>query len=200
MPNYIQVKNTNIGSIQIHKGINQGLYSDLATATSYLAGAIDGVSSNIFLDITNDILFFDVPQGTYTYDYFLSATGAFIIDLNSLLYYANNCFEQSTADSIIEDALFGQSAFLDATCNVTINNIIDAGDNFGKGFVGNFIIKGDIGATDSADLSGSSSFFNSGSGANLIVLASKATSNSGSPEGDLDNAVTNGATVNYVLI
>ena len=200
MPNYIQVKNTNIGSIQIHKGINQGLYSNLATATSYLAGAIDGVSSNIFLDITNDILFFDVPQGTYTFDDFLSSTGAFIIDLNSLLYYANNCFGENTGDSIIQDALFGQSAFLEATCNVTINNIIDAGDNFGKGFVGNFTIKGDIGSTDSADLSGTSSFFDSGSGANLIVLASKATSNGGSPEGDLDNAVTNGATVNYVLI
>ena len=200
MPNYIQVKNTNIGSIQIHKGINQGLYSDLATATSYLAGAIDGVSSNIFLDITNDILFFDVPQGTYTFDYFLSATGAFIIDLNSLLYYANNCFGENTGDSIIQDALFGQNAFLDATCNVTINNIIDAGDNFGKNFIGNFTIKGNIGATDSADLTGTTSFFDSGSGANLIVLASKATSNSGSPEGDLANAVTNGATVNYVLI
>jgi hypothetical protein len=200
MPNYIQVKNTNIGSIQIHKGINQGLYSNLGQANSYLSTYINGTYSNVFLDTINDILFFDVPQGTYTFEYFLNGTGAFIIDLNSLLYYANNCFGENTGDSIIEDALFGENAFLNANCNVTINNIIDAGDNFGKNFIGNFTIKGNIGATDSADLTGTTSFFDSGSGANLIVLASKLTSNSGLVEGDLANATINGATVNFVLI
>jgi hypothetical protein len=263
MPNYIQVKNTNIGSIQIHKGINQGLYSNLGQANSYLAGAINGSYSNVFLDTTNDILFFDVHQGTYTFDNFLSATGAFIIDLNNLLQYADNCFNENntgnniigldgsdtyfgadcfvqssgnntflgncfagsgffkdsignntfknvdcgkdsfmaiTGKTIIEDGFFAENAFLTAISNVTINNIIDADYNFGKSFIGNFTIKGDIGATDTADLTGTTSFFDNGSGANLIVLASKATSNSGSPEGDLDNAVTNGATVNYVLI
>lgn len=251
-----------VGSIQIHKGINQGFYSDLATATSYLASVINGVSSNVFLDTVNDILFFDVPQGTYSNDNFLSGTGAFIIDLNNLLQYGNYCFIENTGNNIIgldandtyfgascfigsqgnniflgnciagssffanssgnntfknvdcdvdsfmdtsgtiiiEDGLFSENAFLNASSNVTINNIIDANSFFGKGFLGNFTIKGNIGATDSDDLTGTTSFFDTGSGANLIVLASKATSNSGSPEGDLVNASINGATVNYVLI
>ena len=263
MFNYIQVKNTNIGSIQIHKGINQGLYSNLGQANSYLSTYINGTYSNVFLDTTNDILFFDVAQGTYTNNAFLLNTGAFIIDLNSLLYYADACFlgntgnniigvdggdtyfggdcfsassgnntflgncfagenffrnssgnntfkyiecdrrsfDFSTGNTIIEDGLFlNDSIFGDAISNVTINNIIDAGDFFGKNFAGNFTIKGNIGATDLADLTGTTTFFDNGSGANLIVLASKATSNGGRPEGDLDNAVTNGATINYVLI
>jgi hypothetical protein len=338
MPNYIQVKNPNIGSIQIHKGINQGLYSNLATATSYLAGAINGVSSNIFLDITNDILFFDVPQGTYTFDGFLGFTNAYIVQLNDLLYYGNkcfrnnggnniidglgtniifgfecfsnsfgsnyisraiagdyffvnssgkntsnyfqvsnfaflgssgnntilqidanndafasstgnntigtftgtsnsfsfafgnnhintlqcgtggfsnssgnnkigdlnaidNCFQLSTGNNTIGNGTFREFAFLGAVSSLnTITNILDAGNNFGKNYQGNFVIEANIGATDSADLTGTITFFDSGSGANLIVLASKATSNAGSPEGDLANAVTNGATINYVLI
>ena len=262
MPNYIQVKNQNIGSIQIHKGINQALYSDLATANLYLTNYINGVYSNVFLDTTNDILFFDVPQGTFTFDQFLTATAAFIVDLNNLLQYADFCFFGNSGNNIIglagndtyfgsngflqasgnntflgkcitgndffsgssgnntfknvectdgcfvsiagniniENGLFGANAFLNANCNVTINNIIDADSNFGKLFTGNFTIKGDIGATDSADLTGTTSFFDNGSGANLIVLASKATSNGGLAEGDLRNAITNGATVNYVLI
>jgi hypothetical protein len=62
------------------------------------------------------------------------------------------------------------------------------------------MIRGDIGATDSDDLTGTASFFDVGGSANLIVQLAKLTSNGGNPEGDLDNAVTNGATVNYILI
>jgi hypothetical protein len=289
-----------IGSLQIHRGIDQALYSDLATATSYLGTAIDGTCSKIYLDSTNDILFFDVPQGTFTNQYFLTSTSAYIVQLNNLLQYGNDCFgdnggnniingfagditfgngcfassfgnnyissalagdgffsnssgnntidycealenaffgssgnntiaqisaginafrqsygnnkilelfatnscfELSSGSNTIGDGTFGESAFLDASSSLnTITNILDASDNFGKNYQGNFLIKGNIGATDSADLTGTSTFFDSGSVANLIVQQAKATSNSGSPEGDLDNAVTNGASVNYVLI
>jgi hypothetical protein len=232
-----------VGSIQIHQGISQGLYSDQSGAESYLVDRIDGTCSKVYLDVTNDVLFFDVPQGTFTNPGFLNETIAYIIQKNDLLYYGDECFinnggnniidglgnditfgngcfissygnnyinrafagnyffQNSSGNNTIGDGTFGIQAFNDAVSSLnTITNIIDAGDNFGKGFIGNFMIRGDIGATDSADLTGSASFFDSGSGANLIVQQAKSTSNSGSPEGDLDNAVTNGATVNYVLI
>lgn len=282
MPNYIKVlPNVEVGSLQIHQGINQGLYSDQSSAEGYLVSAIDGTCSKVYLDIDNDVLFFDVPQGTYTYDGFLNTTNAYIVQLNDLLYYANSCFENnggnniidglgndiyfgnecfkgssgnnyiskaiadndffvrssgnntidycesvenafrisvgnniigdfiaidnsfrgSSGNNIIGDGTFGIQAFADAASSLnTITNIIDAGDNFGKGYIGNFMIRGDIGATDSADLTGTSSFFDNGSGANLIVQLAKLTSNGGGVEGDLRNAFTNGATVNYVLI
>jgi hypothetical protein len=264
MPNYIKVlPNVEVGSLQIHRGIGQGLYSDQSNAEDYLAGAIDGTCSKVYLDSTNDILFFDVKQGTYTYDGFLNTTNAYIVQLNDLLYYGNECFvensgnniigldgndtyfggdcfvassgnntflgncfagenffrnstgnntfkyiecdrrsfDYSTGNTIIENGLFlNDSIFGDAISNVTINNIIDAGDSFGKNYQGNFIIKGNIGATDSDDLTGTATFFNNGGAANLIVQLAKATSRGGGPEGDLRNAVINGARVNFVLV
>jgi hypothetical protein len=232
-----------VGSIQIHQGISQGLYSDQSGAESYLVDRIDGTCSKVYLDVTNDVLFFDVPQGTYTYPGFLNDTIAYIIQKNDLLYYGDECFQSNGGNNIIDglgnditfgngcfrssygnnyiskaiasndffaissgnntigDGTFGESAFLDAASSLnTITNIIDANDNFAKGYIGNFMIRGDIGATDSADLTGSASFFDAGSSANLIVQLAKLTSNAGNPEGDLGRAVINGATVNYVLI
>jgi hypothetical protein len=290
MSNYIKVlPNVEVGSLQIHRGINQGLYSDQATAESYLASAINGTFSKVYLDVDNDVLFFDVPQGTYTYPGFLTSTSAYIIQKNDLLYYGDQCFINNGGNNIIDglganiyfgdgcfassfgnnyisraivgkkgyakkeffknssgnntidyceaadvafadssgnnkigefigrdecfalssgnntigNGTFGQNAFTKAASSLnTITNIIDAGDNFGKGYIGNFMIRGNIGATNSADLTGTETFFasESESGANLIVQKSKATSNEGEQEGDLDNAVTNGATINYVLI
>jgi hypothetical protein len=271
-----------VGSLQIHRGLDQGLYSDQATAETYLGTAIDGTCSKVYLDVENDVLFFDVPQGTYTNQYFLTSTSAYIVQLNNLLQYSdlcfgdnggnniinglagnditfgdgcfassfgnnyissaiagneffqnssgnntidyceadnnaffgsvgnnkiaefigtNNCFQLSTGNNSIGDGTFGESAFVDAASSLnTITNIIDAGDNFGKNYQGNFIIKGNIGATDSDDLTGTATFFDTGSSANLIVQLAKLTSNGGNPEGDLANAVINGATINYILI
>jgi hypothetical protein len=290
-----------IGSLQIHRGIDQELYSDQATAETYLGTAIDGTCSKVYLDIDNDVLFFDVPQGTFTNQYFLASTSAYIVQLNNLLQYAdlcfgdnggnniinglagnditfgdgcfassfgnnyissaiagneffqnssgnntidycealenaffgssgnntiaqiiaginafkqsygnnkivdlfatNSCFELSSGNNTIGDGTFGESAFLDAASSLnTITNIIDASDNFGKNYQGNFLIKANIGATDSDDLTGTATFFDSGSSANLIVQLAKLTSNGGNPEGDLARAVINGATVNYILI
>jgi hypothetical protein len=264
MPNYIKVlPNVEVGSLQIHRGIDQGLYSNQSSAEGYLVSAIDGTCSKVYLDVANDVLFFDVPQGTFTNPGFLNETSAYIVQLNDLLYYGNECFvensgnniigldgndtyfggdcfvassgnntflgncfaaenffrnstgnntfkyiecdrrsfDYSTGNTIIEDGLFlNDSIFGDAISNVTINNIIDAGDNFGKNYQGNFIIKGNIGATNSADLTGTATFFDTGGSANLIVQLAKATSNGGGVEGDLRNAFTNGATVNYILI
>jgi hypothetical protein len=339
MNNYIKVlPNVEVGSLQIHEGISQGLYSDQATAETYLASAINGTCSKVYLDIDNDVLFFDVPQGTYTFNNFLTSTSAYIVQLNDLLYYGDecfgdnggnniidglganiifgfrcfsasfgnnyisratagdyfflnssgnntsnyfqvsnfaffgssgnntilqidagvdafasstgnntivtftgtsnsfsfafgnnyiktlqcgdggfngstgnntilnfigqdNCFGSSTGNNTLEDGTFGENAFIQATSSLnTITNIIDATDNFGKVYVGNFMIRGNIGATDSADLTGTVSFFDTGGSANLIVQLAKLTSNGGGVEGDLNNAVTNGATINYVLI
>jgi hypothetical protein len=282
MSNYIKVlPNVEVGSLQIHQGINQGLYSDQSSAESYLVDRINGTCSKVYLDVSNDVLFFDVPQGTYTNQYFLTSTSAYIVQLNDLLYYGDECFENnggnniidglgndiyfgnecfkdssgnnyiskaiagnyffvrssgnntidycesvenafrqsygnnkigdfiaidnsfrdSSGNNIIGDGTFGIQAFADAASSLnTITNIIDAGDGFGKNYQGNFMIRGDIGATDSDDLTGTRSFFDNGSGANLIVQLAKLTSNGGNPEGDLNNAVTNGATINYVLI
>jgi hypothetical protein len=290
MSNYIKVlPNVEVGSLQIHRGINQGLYSDQSGAKSYLAGAIDGTFSKVYLDVENDVLFFDVPQGTYTFKGFLSktrgSTSAYIIQKNNLLYYGDACFENNGGNNIIDglggDITFGNGCFISsygnnyiskaiankeffqnssgnntidycvasdnaffgsvgnnkigefigsgncfalsrgnntigngtfgiqAFANVqsslnTITNIRDAGDNFGKGYIGNFMIRGDIGASNSADLSGTETFFarepESESGANLIVQSRKATSNEGEQEGDLKNAEENGTKANYVLI
>jgi hypothetical protein len=282
MPNYIKVlPNVEVGSIQIHRGIDQGLYSDQSGAESYLVDRIDGTCSKVYLDVTNDVLFFDVPQGTYTYPGFLNETIAYIIQKNDLLYYGDECFlnnggnniidglganiafgndcfrssygnnyiskaiagndffvrssgnntidycesvenafrlsvgnniigyfiaidnsfRDSSGNNIIGDGTFGIQAFAEAASSLnTITNIIDAGDNFGKNYQGNFMIRGDIGATNSADLTGTVSFFDTGGSANLIVQLAKLTSNGGGVEGDLRNAFINGATVNYVLI
>jgi hypothetical protein len=282
MPNYIKVlPNVEVGSLQIHQGISQGLYSDQSSAEGYLVSAIDGTCSKVYLDVANDVLFFDVPQGTYTFNNFLTSTSAYIVQLNDLLYYGDecfvnnggnniidglgndiyfgnecfksssgnnyisraiagneffqnssgnntidyceadnnaffgsvgnnkigefigndNCFELSSGQNIIGDGTFRNVCFVDAASSLnTITNIIDAGDGFGKNYQGNFLIKGNIGATDSADLTGTVSFFDTGGSANLIVQLAKLTSNAGGVEGDLANAVTNGATVNYILI
>jgi hypothetical protein len=251
-----------VGSLQIHQGINQGLYSDQSGAENYLKERIDGTCSKVYLDLTNDVLFFDVPIATSTYPGFLTSTSAYIVQLNNLLQYGDDCFNQNSGNNIIDglgnditfgnscfvsssgnnyinrafagdefftlssgnntieycqpgdyafskssgnntigDGKFGENAFVEAASSLnTITNIINANDNFGKGYIGNFMIRGDIGATDSADLLGTATFFNNGGSANLIVQLAKLTSNGGNPEGDLDNAVTNGATVNYVLI
>jgi hypothetical protein len=251
-----------VGSLQIHRGISKGLYSDQATAETYLGTAIDGTCSKIYLDSTNDVLFFDVPQGTFTNLGFLNDTIAYIIQKNDLLYYGHECFinnggnniidgvgadiyfgnscfvsssgnnyinrafagdefftlssgnntieycqpgdyafSESSGNNTIGDGTFGESAFVDAASSLnTITNILDASDNFGKGYIGNFIIRGNIGATDSDDLTGTATFFDNGSSANLIVQLAKLTSNGGNPEGDLARAVINGATINYILI
>jgi hypothetical protein len=269
-----------VGSIQIHRGIDQGLYSDQSGAENYLVDRIDGTCSKVYLDSTNDVLFFDVPHATYTYNGFLNETIAYIIQKNDYLYYGDECFVNNGGNNIIDglggyiyfgnscfvssfgnnyiskaiasndffagssgnntidyceavdscfagssgnnkiaefigidnsfrdssgnntigDGTFGESAFLDAASSLnTITNIIDANDNFGKGYIGNFMIRGDIGATDSDDLIGTASFFDAGGSANLIVQLTKLTSNAGLLEGDLANAVINGATVNCVL-
>jgi hypothetical protein len=292
MSNYIKVlPNVEVGSLQIHRGIDQGLYSDQSGAKSYLTEAIDGICSKIYLDVSNDVLFFDVPQGTYTFKGFLSETSAYIVQLNNLLQYGDDCFNQNSGNNIIDglganiyfgngcfanstgnnyisraivgkkgyekkeffknssgnntidyceaadvafadssgnnkigefigrdecfalssgnntigNGTFGQNAFVGAASSLnTITNIIDAGDNFGKGYIGNFMIRGNIGATNSADLTGTETFFaresESESGANLIVQSRKATSNEGNPEGDLNNARNNTARITYVLI
>jgi hypothetical protein len=270
-----------VGSLQIHKGIDQGLYSDQSSVENYLANAIDGTCSKVYLDVDNDVLFFDVPQGTFTNQYFLTSTSAYIVQLNNLLQYGDDCFNQNSGNNIIDglgnditfgygcfaesfgnnyinraiasndffagssgnntidyceavdnafsgsignnkiaefigidnsfrdsignntigDGTFGERAFLGAQSELnTITNIIDASDNFGKVYTGNFMIRGDIGDTDAADLLGTATFFNAVNSANLIVQLTKLTSNGGGVEGDLRNAFINGATVNYVLI
>jgi hypothetical protein len=285
MPNYIKVlPNVEVGSLQIHQGISQGLYSDQSSAEGYLVSAIDKPCSKVYLDVANDVLFFDVPQGTFSNPSFLSTTSAFIIDFNNLLQYADNCFNQNSGNNIIGqdasdtqfgygcfaessgnntflggclagkdfftnstgnntigyceagdnafaassgnnkigefiggdgcfsfcfgnntigDGTFGKSAFAEAQSELnTITNIIDAGGGFGKNYQGNFMIRGNIGASNLADLTGTNTFFErkSESGANLIVQLAKLTSNEGEQEGDLTNAGNNGATVNCVLI
>jgi hypothetical protein len=57
-------------------------------------------------------------------------------------------------------------------------------------------ITGNIGTTEGNDYP---NFFPNASGATINALATKATSNGGIAEGDLDLAQTNGAQVNYVL-
>jgi hypothetical protein len=265
MPNYIKVlPNVEVGSLQIHRGIDQGLYSDQSGAENYLVGAIDGTCSKVYLDIDNDVLFFDVPQGTYTYPGFLNETIAYIIQKNDLLYYGDECFVNNGGNNIIDglgnditfgnscfvsssgnnyinrafasndffasssgnntidfcqlgdysfaessgnnkigDGAFGEYAFIGAASSLnTITNIINAAGNFGKNYQGNFMIRGNIGATDSADLKGTETFFarESESEVILIVQSAKATSNEGEKEGDLNNARNNGARVIFVLI
>jgi hypothetical protein len=67
---------------------------------------------------------------------------------------------------------------------------------FANSYTGTINISGNIGNTEGNDYP---NFFPGASGATINALATKATSNGGIAEGDLDLAQTNGAQVNYVL-
>jgi acetyltransferase-like isoleucine patch superfamily enzyme len=139
--------------------------------------------------------------------------------------FANN----STGNFVIgTNATFGQDVFLGKSGNTTIGNGAIFNDNpfyayqsgtvsigsfdYASGFnllkemfqnVSNPVtlnLTGDIGSTDGDDF-GTNGFVNIVSLPNITInaLVAKETSNGGNVEGDLDNLISNGATVNFVL-
>lgn len=131
---------------------------------------------------------------TFTIDAFFGASGN-----NSLgdCIFGDFAFSGGyLGNSTLGSCNFGSNCFENSTGNHIILNIFGAGLFFGNMFYGVMNIYGNIGLTENADLS---LFFQSSFAATINALTFKATSNSGGLEGDLANALANGASVNCVL-
>lgn len=114
----------------------------------------------------------------------------------------NKFMQDTTGDNVINDLDCKHNCFVNcpnATQINTIGNLIQADQNFGSNYQGTMIIKGNLGASDGADLNSGLTFFIAGSNARLVVDKNKLFSNGGSIEGDIQNAMANGAQVHFIL-
>jgi hypothetical protein len=110
------------------------------------------------------------------------------------------CFSDTRGDNIIGyNASFGASAFNNVIPKYKniIKSIRSCGEDCFNNYNGVLEIHGDIGTTDGQDFP--SHFFRNGTKAIIVVRKSKQTSNGGFPDGDLQTAIANGATVLYLL-
>jgi hypothetical protein len=128
-----------------------------------------------------------------------------------------NAFQNSTGDNTFGDCTFGVAPFLNSTGNNTfgdctfgdgafqqstgINNfgnilLSNSNDFFALQYNGTININGNIGPDEDINYSNA---FQAANDLILNVKTSKQTSNAGGIEGDIQNAINNGATVNFVL-
>jgi hypothetical protein len=187
------------GKITITGGVGAGLYSNLSTAIAY----INTFTSATVTDATlvGDVFKFTVPAGS---DFsansdFLANTSANIQDTDGLITkFGDNAFAGNTGNNLLVNVEFGNDSFNAASGTNTITNILLTNVVFGFAdhYTGTMNILGNIGTTEGADYV---NFFTVGGSATINAKVAKQTSNAGSPEGDLNTAVINLATVNYTL-
>jgi hypothetical protein len=187
------------GKITITGGVGAGLYSDLASAIAY----INTFTSATVTDATlvGDVFKFTVPSGS---DFsnatdFLNSVSANIQDPDGLITkFGDNAFLSNSGNNLLVNVEFGNDSFNSATGTNTITNILlsNVVFTFAGNYTGTMNILGNIGTTEGSDYPG---FFTNGGSATINAKVAKQTSNGGNPEGDLNTAVINLATVNYTL-
>ena len=187
------------GKITITGGVGAGLYSDLASAIAYINTFTGATVTDATL--VGDVFKFTVPAGSdfSTAQNFLSNGSANIQDPDGLIIkLGDKAFQLNTGNNLLVNVEFGVGAFDRASGTNTITNILltNSGDIFAKDYTGTMNILGNIGTTEGADYA---NFFDNGSSATINAKVAKQTSNGGGVEGDLDTAITNGATVNFTL-
>ncbi len=187
------------GKITITGGVGAGLYNNLADAMAYIGQHTSSIPTDATL--VGDVFKFTVPANN---DFsglsgFLSSVSANIQDPDGLITkFGDTAFQNNTGNNLLLNVEFGNDAFNAASGTNTITNILlsNSNDPFAKDYVGIMNILGNIGTTEGADYS---NFFDNGGSATINAKVAKQTSNAGSPEGDLNTAVINLATVNYTL-
>jgi hypothetical protein len=187
------------GKITITGGVGAGLYNNLADAMAYIGQYTSSTPTDSSL--VGDVFKFTVPANN---DFsglndFLSGVSANIQDPDGLITkFGNNAFGDNSGNNLLVNVEFGNDSFSDATGTNTISNILlsNSNDVFALDYKGTMNILGNIGTTEGSDYP---NFFSSGASATINAKVAKQTSNAGSPEGDLNTAVINLATVNYTL-
>jgi hypothetical protein len=206
------------GLITLTGGVADGLYTDLASAIAYIQGFTSATITDASL--SGDVFKFTVPAGSdfsLSTGFMATTTGNFVDNLGLVTILDASAFQDAQGNNVLGDCTFGSESFQGATGNNTfgnstfgdnsfkvssgtntINNILltYANSAFALSYTGIMNILGNIGTTEGNDYP---NFFPGASGATINALATKATSNGGIAEGDLDLAQTNGAQVNYVL-
>jgi hypothetical protein len=187
------------GKITITGGVASGLYSNLSTAIAY----INTFTSATVTDATlvGDVFKFTVPANS---DFsnasdFLIAVSANIQDPDGLITkFGDTAFHLNTGNNLLVNVEFGNDAFNSATGTNTITNILltNQMDLFALDYKGIMNILGNVGTTEASNYP---SFFLSAGSATINAKVAKQTSNGSGVEGDLDNAMANGATVLFNL-
>lgn len=94
-----------VGSIEIRQGIASGFYANLMTANSFLATQLSNPATKVHLDITNDILYFEVPQGTTDIigDFLIGSTASFIDKKGLITQFKQGGFVSNSGNNIFGD-------------------------------------------------------------------------------------------------
>jgi hypothetical protein len=151
--------------------------------------------------LVGDVFKFTVPANNdfSGLDNFLANVSANIQDPDGLITkFGNNAFLSNTGNNLLVNVEFGNDSFSGASGVNTITNILLSNLSFvfAASYTGTMNILGNIGTTEGSDYT---NFFSAGGSATINAKVAKQTSNAGSPEGDLNTAVNNLATVNYTL-
>lgn len=187
---------TKLGLIKI-VDLNGDLFTDLTTASAWIRTFIN----HTVYPITNEsfdsgVFNFTVPSGTHV-DLnagFLSNTSASIYDeLGLLIEISDNSFSLNSGEVVLKNISFQEYAFASSTGKATLNNITFNGATnfFAYGSTGKFILNGNIGADETANVT---DFFTTAT-ATIFAPKEKYTSNVGSINGNLQNAITAGCNV-----
>ena len=187
-----------LGLIQI-VDLNGDFFTDLATASAWIRTFIN----HTVYPITNEsfdsgVFYFTVPSGTYV-DLnagFLSNTSASIYDeLGLLIEISDNSFSLNSGEVVLKNVNFQEYSFNQFSGKASLNNILFIGSPiyFAYGSTGKFILNGNIGVDETANVS---NFFD-GSTATILVPKEKYTSNAGGINGNLQSAITNGCNVQF---
>ncbi len=197
------------------------IFNDLTSAINYINNYSILPISNASFSI--DTIRFSVQKFsdfTNNSDFLSGFDCRFIDDLGYIKYFPETFLNNSTYDNIIGNSSIIKSnslnncqgdniigfytQFLDNCFNYAkpkykniIKSIVSCGNNCFKDYNGVLEIHGDIGLTDGQDFP--NNFFDNAYKATIVVRKNKETSNSGNPDGDLANAINNGATVLFIL-
>ena len=197
-------QSTPLGLIQIID-LDGDFFTDLATASAYIRTMWVAPPTITNESFDSGVYYFTVPSNTIIEGFFLTDTvgglpnNASVIDPLGLLteFQSGACFVLNTGNHILGNCSFADTDFYQFSGNVFIKNIVDIFTSLGNSFAefssGKFIIEGNIGPLETAQYT---PFFRN-STSTIFVNAGKYTSNSGTIQGDLQTAITNGCNVQF---
>lgn len=179
--------------------LNGELFTDLATAAAWIRTFIN----HTVYPITNEsfdsgIFYFTVPSGTHVdlnAGFMSNCTASIYDELGLLIEFSDNSFNLNSGEIVLKNVSFQEYAFASSTGKATLNNItfIGATNYFAYGSTGIFILNGNIGADETANVS---DFFTTAT-ATILVPKEKYTSNAGGINGNLQSAITSGCNVQF---
>jgi hypothetical protein len=206
MSNYIKVSIKELGKVQIRNatGTGGGVAQDFFL---YLLNYdLNSGVNNMYYDDETDTLYFDSSTGDLSGDIngtsigFLEGSPANLYDpLGIITIFGENAFAGNIGgNNYLGGNVSARDNFFHSAEGLqnTIYGINSCGHNFLRAYNGSITILANIGQDNTNDLGNN---FKPDSNPTIRVLASHATSNSGGIEGDLQRAITLGATVEFSL-